>query len=104
MKIELEVNYMDQESVSQLDSVLEEMENIKIEKFEQHGFDGFDIVYYFLETGTAVVLIANICKVIIAFINRNNVKSFKINDIECVGYSEKEVEKLIEKVKESIKN
>ena len=44
MKIELEVNYMDQESVSQLDSVLEEMENIKIEKFEQHGFDGFDIV------------------------------------------------------------
>ena len=31
-------------------------------------------------------------------------KVFKANGIECVGYSEKEVEKLVEKIKESTKN
>ena len=43
-------------------------------------------------------------KIIIAFIKRNDSKSFKANGIECVGYSEKEVEKLVEKIKESTKN
>lgn len=45
-----------------------------------------------------------LCKIIIAFIKRNDSKSFKANGIECVGYSEKEVEKLVEKIKESTKN
>ena len=62
------------------------------------------LLYYFLETGTAVVLIEKLCKIIIAFIKRNDSKSFKANGIECVGYSEKEVEKLVEKIKESTKN
>ena len=83
---------------------MEEIEDIKVEKFEQNGFDGFDLLYYFLETGTAVVLIEKLCKIIIAFIKRNDSKSFKANGIECVGYSEKEVEKLVEKIKESTKN
>lgn len=104
MKIELEVTYTSKTAISQLDSALNGIENIKIEKFEQTGFDGFDILYYFLETGTAIVLIEKICKVIITFIKRNDVKSFKANDIECLGYSEKEVEKLIEKLEKSDKN
>ena len=104
MKIKLEVAYTNEETISQLDSALEEIEDIKVEKFEQNGFDGFDLLYYFLETGTAVVLIEKLCKIIIAFIKRNDSKSFKANGIECVGYSEKEVEKLVEKIKESTKN
>ena len=101
MKIKLEVADTNEETISQLDSALEEIEDIK---FEQNGFDGFDLLYYFLETGTAVVLIEKLCKIIIAFIKRNDSKSFKANGIECVGYSEKEVEKLVEKIKESTKN
>ena len=101
MKIKLEVAYTNEETISQLDSALEEIEDIKVEK---NGFDGFDLLYYFLETGTAVVLIEKLCKIIIAFIKRNDSKSFKANGIECVGYSEKEVEKLVEKIKESTKN
>ena len=51
MKIKLEVAYTNEEAISQLDSALEEIEDIKVEKFEQNGFDGFDLLYYFLETG-----------------------------------------------------
>ena len=65
MKIKLEVAYTNEETISQLDSALEEIEDIKVEKFEQNGFDGFDLLYYFLETGTAVVLIEKLCKIII---------------------------------------
>ena len=72
MKIKLEVAYTNEETISQLDSALEEIEDIKVEKFEQNGFDGFDLLYYFLETGTAVVLIEKLCKIIIAFIKRND--------------------------------
>ena len=103
MKIELEVTYTNETKINQLDSALAEIGNIKIEKFEQTGFDGFDILYYFLETGTAIVLIEKICKIIITFIKRNDVKSFKANGIECVGYSEKDVENLIEKLEKSSK-
>ena len=41
---------------------------------------------------------------IIIYYNFSDSKSFKANGIECVGYSEKEVEKLVEKIKESTKN
>ena len=102
MKIKLEVAYTNEETISQLDSALEEIEDIKVEKFEQNE-KGCPL-HYFLETGTAVVLIEKLCKIIIAFIKRNDSKSFKANGIECVGYSEKEVEKLVEKIKESTKN
>lgn len=54
MKIKLEVAYTNEETISQLDSALEEIEDIKVEKFEQNGFDGFDLLYYFLETGTVL--------------------------------------------------
>lgn len=47
MKIKLEVAYTNEETISQLDSALEEIEDIKVEKFEQNGFDGFDLLYYF---------------------------------------------------------
>ena len=40
MKIKLEVAYTNEETISQLDSALEEIEDIKVEKFEQNGFDG----------------------------------------------------------------
>ena len=104
MKIKLEVAYTNEETISQLDSALEEIEDIKVEKFEQNGFDGFDLLYYFLETGTAVVLIEKLCKIIIAFIKRNDSKNIKDNRIECVKKKKKEVEKLVEKIKESTKN
>jgi hypothetical protein len=37
MKIKLEVAYTNEETISQLDSALEEIEDIKVEKFEQNG-------------------------------------------------------------------
>ena len=36
MKIKLEVAYTNEETISQLDSALEEIEDIKVEKFEQN--------------------------------------------------------------------
>ena len=101
MKIELEVTCTNEKVVSQLDSALEGIEDIKVEKFEQNGFDGLHILFYFLNTGTPFILIDRIYKIFIGFMHRNDVKSFKANGIEFVGYSEKETEKLLEKLKET---
>lgn len=98
MKIEFEVSYTNEEVVRILDSDLNNINDIEVDKIEQNGFDGLDILFYFIVTGGAVSFITNITKIIIKIIGRNDVKSFKVNNIECKGYSKKEVEDLLKKV------
>ena len=98
MKIEFEVSYTNEEVVRILDSDLNNINDIEVDKIEQNGFDGLDILFYFIVTGGAVSFITNITKIIIKIIGRNDVKSFKVNNIECKGYSKKEVEDLLKNV------
>lgn len=80
-----------------MDSELYSIKDIEVDKIEQSGFDGLDILFYFIVTGGAVSLIKSIAKVIVKMIERHDVKSFKFNNIECKGYGKKEVEELLEK-------
>lgn len=98
MQLEFEVIYTNIEAINVLDSELYGIEDIEVDKIEQSGFDGLDILFYFIVTGGAVALIKSISKIIVKMIERNDIKSFKFNNIECKGYSKKEVEELIEKV------
>ena len=98
MKFEFEVSYTNTEAINVLDSELYSIRDIEVDKTEQSGFDGLEILFYFIVTGGAVSLIKSITKVIVKMIERNDVKSFKFNNIECKGYSKKEVEEMLEKV------
>ena len=98
MTFEFEVSYSNAEAINLLDCELYNIDSLKIDKLEQSGFDGLDILFYFITTGTAFSLIKSISKVIIKTIERNDVKSFKCNNIEFKGYSEKEVEDMLDKI------
>ena len=97
MKFEFEISYTDTEAINMLDSELSSINDIEVDKIEQSGFDGLDILFYFIQTGGAVCLIKSITKIIVKMIERNDIKSFKFNNIECKGYSKEEVEDLLEK-------
>lgn len=98
MTLEFEINYTDVKAINTLDSELNQIDGVQIDKFDQNGFDGLDIVFYFIATGGAVSLLKSISKIIVKILARDDVKSFKYKNIECKGYTEKEVEKLLEKV------
>ena len=77
---------------------LSEVQGIKVEKVEQSGFDGLEIVYYFIYAGGAVCLINSIKEVIIKAIERNKDNIIKINGIELKGYSIKDAIALLDKI------
>lgn len=82
MKIKLELVHSNYEIVNEFDYEINKIVNINIDKISQHGFSGIEIVYYFIE----FEIIKEFCKLLIPiidkFIKRNDVKSFKINNIE----------------------
>lgn len=98
MKIEFEVCCTDADAIKEFDSELNSINDIEVEKIKQNGFDGMDILFYFIATGGSIALIKSIAQVAIKFIKRDDVKSFKAHDIEIKGYSAKEVEDLLKQI------
>ena len=96
MHLEFEITYTNFEAIELLDSELETLGNIEVDKFEQNGFDGLDILYLFI-TIAGAASIKCLTKIIIKLIERNDVKSFKYKNIEIKGYSKREVEDLLKK-------
>lgn len=97
MKFEFEVSYTNTKAIDVLDSELYNIKDIEVDKIEQSGFDGLDILFYFIVVKAFNSVIESITKIIIKMIERNDVKSFKFNNVEFKGYNEKEVEKMMEK-------
>ncbi len=104
MRIEIEIEYTDWELPQMIDEELEAIEDLDFEKVEQDGFDGIDLLLYFVVTGGAASVIKDICKVLIKIISRNDAKVVKVGRTEIKGYSEKQVEKLLEKISNVQKN
>ena len=77
---------------------LNKIQGIHIEKIEQSGFDGLELIYYFITAGGAVCLITSIKDIIIKMIERNKNISIKINDIEIKGCSVEEAKSLLDKI------
>lgn len=77
---------------------LSEVHGIKVEKIEQSGFDGHEILYYFISAGGVVCLITSIKEVIIKAIERNKDNIIKINGIELKGYSTRDIAVLLDKI------
>lgn len=101
MRIELEIEYTDAELQDMINKELSAIEGISFDKVEQDGFDGLDILLYFIAMGGAVsvaAVIKDISKVIMKIISRNDAKVVKVGNIEVKGYGEKDVEKLLEKI------
>lgn len=104
MKIDLEIEYTDLEVQEMLDSQLTEIDDATVDKIEQDGFDGWDIIFYFIVTGGAASAIKDITKIIMRILVRDDVKKVKIGDIEIKGYSKKEVEKLLKEIQRNSLN
>ena len=81
-----------------LERELNEIQGIKIEKIEQSGFDGLEILFYFISTGGAFYLITSIKDVIIKAIERNKDSIVNVNGIELKGYSARDAATLLEKI------
>lgn len=96
--IKIQFANIDHSSQTIFERELNEIQGIQVEKIEQSGFDGVEIIYYFISAGGAVGLITSIKEVIIKTIERNKDNIIKINGIELKGYSTKDAMALLDKI------
>ena len=68
-----------------------------IEHISGKRFNGIEEINYILSIGGGII-ISQIASIIKKCIDRNRNKSIKINDIEISGYSEKEVNSILQKL------
>ena len=98
MNFDFNIECSDQEVIKVIDSELSCIEKCQFDKVEQSGFDGVDVVFYFVATGGATIFIQCLTKIILKIIERNNPKTFKFNGIELTGYSKTELVEIIETI------
>lgn len=98
MEINIAISYTDKATINAIDTEFASLTDAEVEKVEQSGFDGMDILFYFITSGGAAALISSLEKIIVAIIKRNDVKSFKMNDLELKGYSANQIEKILKQV------
>lgn len=99
--IKIKIAYANQSEQDAFEHDLSEIEGIKVERVEQSGFDGTELIYYFITTGGAVCLLTSIKEVIIKAIERNKDNYIKVGrkgEVELKGYSGRDSERLLDKV------
>ena len=99
MKLKLEIQGIFDEA--DLDASIKKIcDNNATEKIKTNRFSGMEIVIYLITFGSGVTIatIANTTKIINDIIEKNKIKSVKIDNIELKGYSCNDVEKLLKKI------
>ncbi len=96
MKIKLELVHSNYELINDFDSEINNIENVNFDKISEHGFSGIEVVHYFIKFVMSKEFFQLLSEIIINFIKKDDIKSFKINNIEIKGYNFNEVKQLLE--------